>query len=184
MTTKRQEKDHEEEEEDDWGTWEEDEETSEYVDLFSLRTFSTIQELFSYCAETYGFDVAAIRRDLSLDIYGSIKLINFARATTKTSGLTGSDAATNVQNRIRENPLCFKNGEEYLRPVMEDDAVLRALGTAFEGNEEDGDWSTDEESPSSTFPETGTTRAHSSKLHAENEMLKENFATRSDFCSA
>ena len=48
------------------------------VSLFDERVFTDAMSMISYCKESYNFDFLATRDRLSLDFYGSIKLINFS----------------------------------------------------------------------------------------------------------
>lgn len=49
------------------------------VSLLDERMFADAMSMISYCKESHSFDFLATRDRLSLDFYGSIKLINFSK---------------------------------------------------------------------------------------------------------
>ena len=153
----------EKEEEEEWGTWIEEDEEDErrrFKDLFSSKTFSDVKEMFEYCRNTYHVDIEDLSKNrLKLDIYGAIMLINYARASTSAAaadagasteeGTSSSSSspkviASNFLKQIEHDSLCFRKDDTYLKPVMEDDAVLRAVGL-FACGEGESDWSEDED---------------------------------------
>lgn len=57
---------------------EEAEEQLAIISLLDDRVFSDAASMLSYCKDKFGLDFLAIRERLSLDFYGTIKLINFS----------------------------------------------------------------------------------------------------------
>jgi type I protein arginine methyltransferase len=49
-----------------------------FVSLFDDEVFPDVQSMLGYCKEKYNFDFMATRKNLDLDFYGTIKLINFS----------------------------------------------------------------------------------------------------------
>lgn len=80
---------HEEEEDDEDSkeAWTEEEneddgndEDSEFLCLFCDSKYGYCDALFEHCRLTHFFDFNGIRKELSLDFYGSFKLINYVRS--------------------------------------------------------------------------------------------------------
>lgn len=72
----------------DWDDVDEDldnEETVEIVSLLDDKVFPDAVSMLEYCKDKYGFDFVATRDRLSLDFYGSIKLVNFSLSPPFTS---------------------------------------------------------------------------------------------------
>ncbi|GAA5801384.1 S-adenosyl-L-methionine-dependent methyltransferase [Helicostylum pulchrum] len=105
-----------------WDDWSNDEEEEESQCLFCPQTFTKCLETFQHIKEQHGFDFQAVKRDLRLDFYKCIRMINYIRkqvqinpdlATAKEFKLTGSEP--------------FWTQDEYLQPVLTDDALLFAF---------------------------------------------------------
>lgn len=112
-----------------WDDFGEDE-AQTYIDLFSSRTFNSPRELFHACQREHGFDFAATCRRLELDDYGRIKLINFIRRSVK-EGVHDFSAPLATGD--------FLLGDEYLKPVLENDALLYDLDPDGLAPDEDTD---------------------------------------------
>ncbi|KAI9313043.1 S-adenosyl-L-methionine-dependent methyltransferase [Dichotomocladium elegans] len=110
-------------EEENWDDWErEDQYDSAPKCLFCAETFEMPEEAFQHCQQMHGFDFLAVKRSLNLDFYKCIRMINYIRkqvllrpelAGTKDFVLTGNED--------------FWENDEFLQPVMEDDALLFAF---------------------------------------------------------
>ena len=104
------------ENEEGWEDVEPDNEAVAIQSLFDERKFDNVKAVMEYCKENYDFDLLAVRRRLQLDFLGTIKLINYIR----------SEAA-----RGNSKPDISSSGgfsdEKYLKPVIEDDALLYSL---------------------------------------------------------
>jgi protein arginine N-methyltransferase 3 len=80
--------------------------------LFCGHTSQSVDATWKHCAEAHSFSVADFVRKHSLDNFGYIKMVNFVRRNkTEARDLAGMDSAA-------------WSGDEYLKPVLEDDALL------------------------------------------------------------
>uniref|UniRef100_A0A8C3Q3X0 Protein arginine N-methyltransferase 3 n=1 Tax=Geospiza parvula TaxID=87175 RepID=A0A8C3Q3X0_GEOPR len=82
--------------------------------LFCDRLFSSAEAVFSHCKTEHQFDVSDVIQKHGLDFYGYIKLINFIRLKKPTGAYLSS----------LTSPLPWE-GEEYLKPELEDDLLLQ-----------------------------------------------------------
>lgn len=101
------------EDDDGWEDAEPDEEEEHFISLLDDEVFPDIKSMLKHCKDKYNFDFLDIRQKLHLDFYGSIKLVNYIRSQVHsgqpvTSAVTEADIAD----------------ESFLKPVLEDDAVL------------------------------------------------------------
>ncbi|XP_027552141.1 protein arginine N-methyltransferase 3 [Neopelma chrysocephalum] len=101
--------------------WEEEEEEEEGAAvsqrtrcLFCDRWFSSAEVVFSHCKTEHKFNVSDVIQKHGLDFYGYIKLINFIRLKKPTGAYLSS----------LNSPLPWE-GEEYLKPELEDDLLLQ-----------------------------------------------------------
>ena len=101
---------------DGWEDAEPDEEETQFISLMDDEVFTDIHQMLKYCNEKYSFDFLALRQRLGLDFYGNIKLVNYIRSRVH-SGLKVSPDITKES---------FED-EKYLKPVLEDDALLFSL---------------------------------------------------------
>ena len=113
----------EEQDEQGWEDVEEDREDVQIKCLFDDKTFSSATEMLKYCKESHDFDIWKLRRDLNLEFLDLIKLINYIR-TQVQSGDTKPDISSKAQ---------FED-EKYLKPVLEDDALLYSLDDIAESD--------------------------------------------------
>ncbi|CUS15593.1 unnamed protein product [Tuber aestivum] len=135
--------------EEGWEDAEADSEEVSIVCLFCAETFPSSEGVFGHCTAVHGFEYKAVRKELGLlslrpfhdrvmntddddddddaggglDFYGCIKLINYIRS--EIAQLRVPDFAT---------PAVFLRDEKYLRPVIEDDALLFGLDCEEEEN--------------------------------------------------
>jgi protein arginine N-methyltransferase 3 len=79
----------EEEGEEGWDDWESDGEDAAggggLLCLFCSSRFDSESSLFAHCGSDHRFDFQKVVRDLGLDFYGCIKLINFVRSKVRLS---------------------------------------------------------------------------------------------------
>lgn len=54
------------------------EERSSIVSLFDDCVFTDVSVMLSHCKEKHSFDFIALRQQLGLDFYGTVKLVNFS----------------------------------------------------------------------------------------------------------
>ncbi|XP_067152349.1 protein arginine N-methyltransferase 3 isoform X2 [Apteryx mantelli] len=101
--------------------WEEEEEEEEGAAegpqtrcLFCDRLFSSAEDVFFHCKIEHQFNVGDVISKNGLDFYGYIKLINFVRLKKPTVAYLNS----------LSSPLPWE-GEEYLKPELEDDLLLQ-----------------------------------------------------------
>jgi protein arginine N-methyltransferase 3 len=97
-----------------WEDAEPGEEQDQIISLLDDKIFPTVSSMLSYCKENYGFDFLQIRDKLSLDFYGSIKLVNYIRSAVKNGQ---SVSSANITKAHLED-------DKFLKPVLEDDALL------------------------------------------------------------
>ncbi|KAI1139650.1 S-adenosyl-L-methionine-dependent methyltransferase [Hypoxylon sp. FL0543] len=105
------------EDEEGWSDAEEDEEeTQEVISLLDDRVFPDVLSMLAHCKEKHGFDFLGVRQRLQLDFHGCVKLVNFIRQRVHeglpvTEDISWSDI----------------DQEQYLKPVLDDDAVILGL---------------------------------------------------------
>ncbi|KEF61046.1 protein arginine N-methyltransferase 3 [Exophiala aquamarina CBS 119918] len=104
-----------------WEDVEQDEESITVVSLFDDRTFPNARDMLEYCRDNHGFDIWKLRQGLDLDFLDLIRLVNYVRSSAK---------ASNNQPDLSSKSL-FED-EKYLKPVLEDDALLFSLDDVFE----------------------------------------------------
>ncbi|KAI0845233.1 S-adenosyl-L-methionine-dependent methyltransferase [Daldinia vernicosa] len=104
--------------EEDWSDAEEDdeEETLEVISLLDDRVFPDVMSMLAHCREKHGFDFLGVRQRLQLDFHGCVKLVNFIRQRVH-EGLS-------VTEDISSSDI---DHEQYLKPVLDDDAVILGL---------------------------------------------------------
>ncbi|KAI0376582.1 S-adenosyl-L-methionine-dependent methyltransferase [Hypomontagnella monticulosa] len=100
-----------------WNDAEDDEEeTPEVISLLDDRVFPDVMSMLAHCKEKHNFDFLGIRQRLQLDFHGCVKLVNFIRQRVHeglpvTEDISWSDI----------------DHEQYLKPVLDDDAVILGL---------------------------------------------------------
>ncbi|KAI2611570.1 S-adenosyl-L-methionine-dependent methyltransferase [Hypoxylon fragiforme] len=101
----------------DWSDAEEDEEeTQEVISLLDDRVFPDVMSMLAHCREKYGFDFLGVRQRLQLDFHGCVKLVNFIRQRVHEGLPVTEDISwTSIDQ------------EQYLKPVLDDDAVILGL---------------------------------------------------------
>ncbi|OJD15479.1 hypothetical protein AJ78_04275 [Emergomyces pasteurianus Ep9510] len=110
-----------------WEDVELDEESEPITGLFSDKVFPDARSMINDCKENFNFDLLAVQKDLGLDFLGTIKLVNYIRAQVKAGNL-----APDVSSAA------LFDDERYLRPVLEDDALLYNLDDLSEQVKGDG----------------------------------------------
>ena len=99
--------------EDGWEDAEPDNEITQFVSLLDKEVFTDINSMLEHCKSKHNFDFLAIRQRLHLDFYGSIKLINYIRSQTAE----GKQVSPEITQQDFED-------EKFLKPVLEDDALI------------------------------------------------------------
>ncbi|KAI9674119.1 MAG: hypothetical protein M1817_001937 [Caeruleum heppii] len=100
--------------------------------LWNDTVLPDIPRFLSHCREEHGYDMVTICRELGvtagLDFYGTIRLINYIRSEVKT-GNTKPDVS-------EQNKTAWVEDERYLRPALEDDALLFSVDEILEAGKE------------------------------------------------
>ncbi|KIW52976.1 hypothetical protein PV05_08583 [Exophiala xenobiotica] len=103
-----------------WEDVEQDEESITVVSLFDEKTFPDATGMLTYCRDSYGFDIWKLRQDFGLDFLDLVKLVNYVRSEVK-AGNTHPDVSTKS---------VFED-DKFLKPVLEDDALLYSMDDVF-----------------------------------------------------
>ncbi|KAF3491198.1 S-adenosylmethionine-dependent methyltransferase superfamily domain-containing protein [Arthroderma uncinatum] len=101
---------------DGWEDVEPEEESEPIVGLFTDKIYPDVRSMLDECREKFDFDLVRVQRKLELDFLGTIKLVNYIRSEVK-NGNTKPDVSSAA---------AFED-EKYLKPVLEDDALLYSL---------------------------------------------------------
>ncbi|KAL9026479.1 MAG: hypothetical protein Q9196_004862 [Gyalolechia fulgens] len=107
--------------EDDWKDIEPDHVVASFVSFGGHTRFRNVGEFLVDARENYGVDLVEIKNMHDLDTFGMIKLINYVRSQAN-QGLFAPNLV----------PKDFLVGDEYLKPVMEDDALLYSIDDIFD----------------------------------------------------
>ncbi|CAG8978088.1 hypothetical protein HYALB_00000760 [Hymenoscyphus albidus] len=99
-----------------WEDAEPEEDTTQFISLMDDEVFSDINQMLKHCKEKHNLDFLDLRQKLALDFYGNIKLVNFIRSQVH-------DGKSIPQDLSRKD---FED-EKFLKPILEDDAVLFSL---------------------------------------------------------
>ncbi|KAI0428173.1 S-adenosyl-L-methionine-dependent methyltransferase [Xylaria sp. FL1042] len=103
--------------EEGWNDVEEDEEeTPEVISLLDDRVFPDVISMLAHCKDKHNFDFLAVRQRLQLDFHGCVKLVNFIRQRVHE----GLPVSENIS-------LADIDDDAYLKPVLDDDAVIIGL---------------------------------------------------------
>ncbi|KAE8145925.1 S-adenosyl-L-methionine-dependent methyltransferase [Aspergillus avenaceus] len=111
--------------EEGWEDVEPDDETQPVIGLFSDKVYPDVHSLLQETKDKYNFDLRRIQKEFDLDFLGTIKLVNYIRTQVK-NGNTSPDVSSksNFEDEI------------YLKPVLEDDALLYSLDDIEDQDEE------------------------------------------------
>ena len=111
--------------------WEDVEPEREMVrieSLFDDKIFRSAHEMFQHSKDKYNFDIWQLKQRLRLEFFDLIKLVNYTRSQVKAGNLHPDVSSKS----------CFED-DGYLKPVLEDDALLYSLDDVFP-SEPVGDW--------------------------------------------
>ena len=144
----------------DWLDVEPDEEPSTIVSFFDDQTFSSPSEMLAHSKEKHHFDFLTTVRRLHLDFYGAIKLVNFVRQRVQ-QGLSLPDQIS----------LQDIDDEQYLKPTLENDALLFTLDEVLEADQEET-----QSDPNSADASAKELLARNSILEAELEALRAKYS--------
>ncbi|KAJ9639268.1 Ribosomal protein arginine N-methyltransferase rmt3 [Knufia peltigerae] len=110
-----------------WEDVEQDEEPITVVSLFDEKTFPDASSMLTYCRDNHNFDIWKIRQTLGLDFLDLIKLVNYIRSEVR---------AGNAYHTVSSKSVF--DDDKYLKPVLEDDALLYSLDDVFEDTTSSG----------------------------------------------
>jgi protein arginine N-methyltransferase 3 len=102
--------------EEGWEDAEPDVEETQFISLMDDEVFTDMMQMLNHCKEKHNIDFLDIRSRLGLDFYGNIKLVNYLRSQVHSGKRIPSDIARKDFD-----------DDKYLKPVLEDDAVLFTL---------------------------------------------------------
>ncbi|KAJ5989189.1 hypothetical protein N7481_004399 [Penicillium waksmanii] len=102
--------------EEGWEDVEPEDDSQPVVDLFSETVYPDVRSMLKVCKDKHNFDLLKIQKQLDLDFLDSIKLVNYVRTQVKAGNKT-PDVSSKSQ---------FED-DAYLKPVLEDDALLYSL---------------------------------------------------------
>ncbi|EMS48725.1 putative protein arginine N-methyltransferase 3 [Triticum urartu] len=128
--------DEDEEEEEGWDDWESDGDDAAgggggLLCLFCSARFDSDGPLFAHCGSEHGFDFHKLVRELGLDFYGCIKLINFVRSKVAENKCWSCPEISQLEGKV---PWAE---DSYLKPFMEDDSLLHSLSIFDDEDDED-----------------------------------------------
>mmetsp|Transcript_8078 Transcript_8078/g.13948 ORF Transcript_8078/g.13948 Transcript_8078/m.13948 type:complete len:478 (-) Transcript_8078:58-1491(-) len=126
---------------DTWHEWDEDAQASLLIDettrcLFCDHLAPNPSQTLTHCKKEHNFDLIQIQSDWKLDIYGTVKLINYLRKSEQSHKCPQCEKqfenSESFQKHIKEEKhsnvskdAAFFNGDQYLIPVLEHDPLLR-----------------------------------------------------------
>lgn len=144
-----EEEEDEEEGEEGWDDWCSDGEdvAGGLLCLFCSSRLDAESSLFEHCAAEHCFDFHRIVKELGLDFYSCIKLINFVRSKVaeKKCWSCGQAFSSNtelcshlhaVENYQIEGKVPWED-DVYLKPFMEDDSLLHSLSITDDEDEDE-----------------------------------------------
>uniref|UniRef100_A0A453AYA4 type I protein arginine methyltransferase n=4 Tax=Triticinae TaxID=1648030 RepID=A0A453AYA4_AEGTS len=99
--------------------------------LFCSARFDSDGPLFAHCGSVHGFDFHKLVRELGLDFYGCIKLINFVRSKVAENKCWSCAEISQLEGKV---PWAE---DSYLKPFMEDDSLLHSLSIFDDEEDED-----------------------------------------------
>ncbi|CAL8581726.1 Ribosomal protein arginine N-methyltransferase rmt3 [Xanthoria parietina] len=102
--------------EDDWKDIESEDFGTSFVSFGGTTKFSDLHDFLQDAKENHGVDLLGLKSSHGLETYGMIKLINYAREQVGR-GLFRPDAS----------PESFLEGDRYMKPFMDDDALLYSI---------------------------------------------------------
>ncbi|EPE34137.1 S-adenosyl-L-methionine-dependent methyltransferase [Glarea lozoyensis ATCC 20868] len=102
--------------EEGWEDAEPDVEESQFISLMDDEVFTDMMQMLDHCKAKHNLDFLEIRSRLGLDFYGNIKLVNYLRSQVHS----GKPIPSEITKKDFDD-------EKYLKPVLEDDAVLFTL---------------------------------------------------------
>ena len=143
----------------EWLDVEPDEESVTVVSLFDSQTFASLDEMLGHCKLHHGFDLRAVLHRLQLDFLGAVKLVNFIRHRVQQ----GQALPDNIS-------LGDFQDDTYLKPVLENDAVIFSLDEILDQA------AVDVGAVDGTGEQTTALRLRNTQLEEELESIRDSFA--------
>ncbi|KFA64352.1 hypothetical protein S40285_02935 [Stachybotrys chlorohalonatus IBT 40285] len=111
----------------EWLDVDSDSEPLTFASLFDPSlTFPSAGAMLAHTREAHGFDLHAVVRRLDLDFHGAVRLVNFLRRRA------GEGQAV-AERDVRAEDFA---GDEFLKPALDNDALLFSLDEVLQGAEE------------------------------------------------
>ncbi|KAL8925758.1 MAG: hypothetical protein Q9172_002099 [Xanthocarpia lactea] len=107
--------------EDEWKDIEPEDFTNSFVSFDGSTKFSDLKDFLQDAKDNHGVDLFDLTDRHGLETYGMIKLINYVRERV-SQGLVRPDVS----------PENFLEGDRYMRPFMDDDALLYSIDDIFD----------------------------------------------------
>ncbi|CAN0484394.1 unnamed protein product [Ectocarpus sp. 12 AP-2014] len=150
--------------EDEWSDWEDEDIPAR--SLFEDKLLPSAKEALKYDSDTYNFDLFVLRTKLGLDFYGCVKLVNYVRAEVSSASGGGlKDVAADIEAAVVASKGEAFADERFLRPALEDDALLLSLEELLlQGDNQDDDEDDAPPLPHTTAPESGAQEQKGSVL--------------------
>ncbi|CAM9441383.1 unnamed protein product, partial [Ectocarpus sp. 12 AP-2014] len=125
--------------EDEWSDWEDEDIPAR--SLFEDKLLPSAKEALKYDSDTYDFDLFALRTKLGLDFYGCVKLVNYVRTEVSCASGGGlKDVVSDIEAAVIASKGEAFADERFLRPALEDDALLLSLEELLlQGDNQDND---------------------------------------------
>jgi protein arginine N-methyltransferase 3 len=136
----------------EWLDLESDEESIPITSFFTSQTFPTVAAMLEDSIKNHGYNFAEDVQKLQLDFHGAVKLVNFIRDHVKN----GLSLPKDISSQDLED-------EKYLRPVLENDALIFSLDEVLEAITADQ-------------AKDGNLAARNKELEEELEKLRDQFA--------
>ncbi|OEL26192.1 putative protein arginine N-methyltransferase 3 [Dichanthelium oligosanthes] len=144
-----EEEEEEEEGEEGWADWcsDGDDAAGGLLCLFCSLQFDADSSLFEHCVAEHRFDFHRIVKELGLDFYGCIRLINFVRSKVAENKCCSCGQAFSSNTELCSHLHALENyqiegkvpweDDVYLKPFMEDDPLLHSLSMEDDEEEEE-----------------------------------------------
>ncbi|BDD57107.1 hypothetical protein MAP00_002501 [Monascus purpureus] len=102
--------------EEGWEDVEPEDDSQPVVGLFTDKVYPDVRSMLRETLDKFSFDLRGIRKELDLDFMGTVKLVNYIRSQVKAGNMSPDVSSKEV----------FED-DVYLKPVLEDDALLYSL---------------------------------------------------------
>jgi protein arginine N-methyltransferase 3 len=96
-----------------WEDAEPDVESETFISLLDDEVFPDIMSMLNHCKDKYNFDFLDVKQRLAFDFYDGVKLVNFIRSQVHN----GQSVSSNISKEDFAD-------EKFLKPVLEDDALI------------------------------------------------------------